>query len=374
MKSYGIIVSGGPAPGINSVISSAVIEGSNRGLRIVGFQDGFDGVLTDPQSAIRPLTINDVSRIHTTGGSILGTSRRNPFHTAESSEQFRAALRAHDLAGLIVIGGDGSAYLSSQIHVRLPELHVVHVPKTIDNDLDLPGNAPSFGFESARHRGMEIASTITVDAKTCHRWFLLTAMGRQTGFLALGLGLASGITRTLIPEEFTNHSLSPAELAAELFKTMRVRATHGKPYGVLMVAEGVLDALDPARSPEIQSCPRDDIGRINYAQVELGEIIQPHLERHCSEAGFRSKIITKNLGYELRCCEPVAFDIEYTRLLGYGAIEGLVHQTSGMVVRDRDHIRIVPFSEFVTAKGSIRTRRVDLHSDTYLIAQRYMVK
>jgi 6-phosphofructokinase 1 len=154
----------------------------------------------------------------------------------------------------------------------------------------------------------------------------------------------------------------------------------GKPYGVILIAEGLLDALDPAAAPEIAEAPRDELGRIKYSHIELGEVLQPHLEQLSLEDGAPQKIISKNIGYELRCHPPTSFDIEYTRFLGHGAVHYLTTQrgsgeaASGMVVRNNDHRQLLSFESLLLPDGSIRSRRVDLSSDTYQMACQYMVR
>ena len=152
-KSFGIVVSGGPAPGINCVISSVVIDAENMGYTVKGLKHGFKGISNHEPDAIVPLTTDMVTRVYNTGGSILGTSRHNPFTQKESKDDFLRTLHENDIDKLVVIGGEGSAYLSYWLAKNHPEIKVVHVPKTIDNDLILPNQYPSFGFETARYEG-----------------------------------------------------------------------------------------------------------------------------------------------------------------------------------------------------------------------------
>ena len=371
---FGIIVSGGPAPGINSVISSVVIEARNRGFTVKGLKEGFKGVsLREPDSVVE-LTIEQVSSIASTGGSILGTSRFNPFRSPQTKQQFLSELREHGIDKLVVIGGEGSAYLSHQLALEQPGVQVVHVPKTIDNDLILPNHYPSFGFETARYAGTKILDTLRVDAKTTKRWFLVTSMGRKAGFLALGLGIASGATSTLIPEEFLPGT-TPAEVAQIIFGSIQRRFLSGRDWGVVIIAEGVLDLLSPDSSKELRECPRDELGRIIYSQVELGDVIKPELQRLCDNAGHDLKLNTKDIGYELRCHPPVSFDVEYTKFLGFGAVRHILEgRTDGMVTRDYDSLGFQPLSELVLPDGSIRSRKIDLESDIYKVARSFMIR
>src|SRR5512144_3273117 len=150
-----------------------------------------------------PLHIEDVSRIHFRGGSYIGISRANPTKNAEHLENTVTSLLRLNVAHLITIGGDHPAFSAMKLEEKSAgRIRVVHVPKTIDNDLDLPAHVDTFGFQTARHYGVEIVKNLMVDAKTTSRWYFVIAMGRKAGHLALGIGKAAGATLTLIPEEF----------------------------------------------------------------------------------------------------------------------------------------------------------------------------
>ena len=372
---FGIIVSGGPAPGINCVISSTVIDAHNNGYETIGFRNGFRAVCSNEENALIPLTINSTSGIYNTGGSILGTTRFHPFATDESKNNFLNALKDNNIDKLVIIGGEGSAFVSYQISKQLPQIKVVHVPKTIDNDLILPNKYPSFGFETARYAGTKIIDTLMVDAKTSRRWFLVTSMGRKAGFLALGLGVAAGATLTLIPEEYSANSATPSQIAETIFSSINRRSKAGKHYGVAIMAEGLLDCLAPDSSPMIENCPRDELGRIRYSQLELGDVILPPLKVLINNAGLDIKIITKNIGYELRCHNPVSFDIEYTKFLAYGAVKFLLEGKSGiMVTRDFDELGFEKLESMIGADGLIKSRTVDLESDLYMVSRSFMIR
>jgi len=374
-KSFGIVVSGGPAPGINSVIYSSVIEANNRGYTVKGLVNGFRDITVGEPGAVIDLTSDGVSNIYNKGGSILGTSRFNPLKDQQHLDALLAGLHKNNIDKLIVIGGEGSAYLSLKLAQLNGPISVVHVPKTIDNDLILPNKYPSFGFETALHAGTKIVETLREDAKTCRRWFLATTMGRKAGFLALGMGLAAGATSALIPEEFQGFSPTPEDIAALLFSTIRKRLAMGKNYGVIVLAEGILDCLDPGQSAALQSCVRDDMGRIRYSQVELGDVLIPPLKEMLKAAKLDVHMITKNIGYELRCCDPISFDIEYTKFLGYGAVQHLLGGNSGiMVTRDFDKLGFIPLESMAGADGVIKSRRVDLSSDLYRVARSFMIR
>ena len=240
-----IVVGGGPAPGINGVISAAAIEAINEGKKVVGVVGGFKSLFAGDKKAVRQLSIEDVSRIHTTGGSILRTSR-DPMDTArEKFTVLLATLRQLNVRYLLTIGGDGTAFMARWIEKETRgKLSVVHVPKTIDNDLYLPGDRSSFGYQTARHWGVEIVKNLMEDAKTTGRWYFITTMGRNAGHLALGIGKAAGAPLTLIPEEFSEGTISVQQVADVLEGSIIKRLSMGKDHGVAILAEGISGKFD----------------------------------------------------------------------------------------------------------------------------------
>ncbi|MCB0334252.1 MAG: 6-phosphofructokinase, partial [Bdellovibrionales bacterium] len=343
----GIVVSGGPAPGINAVICAAVIEACNRGFSIVGFQRGFRGLIEDGDASVKSLSIDQVTRIYNTGGSLLGLSRFNPFQTEENTEKFLSLLARHHIDKLIVIGGEGSAWVSHKLSELLPTLRIAHIPKTIDNDIPLPNDLPTFGYETARSVGKEVVDILLTDAKSCERWYLVETMGRQAGFLALGTALSSGATLALIPEEFQGRLYTVEEIAKIIVGSMEMRCAQGKRYGVAMFAEGILDRLSPEGNKILSQCPRDELGRLTYSEVELGDLLLPEIRRLCSEKHLPLTTRTKNLGYELRCAPPIASDIEYGRFLGYGAIRSLLENEGHFLIsKNKGNLEAIPLNKF----------------------------
>ena len=181
-KSVAILVGGGPAPGINSVISAATIRCELEGVDVVGIRDGFEWLMQGDIEHITPLTIESVSRIHFRGGSHIGISRANPTLDPEHLEKTVISLLRLNVSQLITIGGDDTAFSAMKLEQKSQgRIRVVHVPKTIDNDLDLPPYVDTFGFQTARHYGVEIVKNLMVDAKTTSRWYFVIAMGRKAG-------------------------------------------------------------------------------------------------------------------------------------------------------------------------------------------------
>ncbi|HMO02937.1 MAG TPA: 6-phosphofructokinase [Oligoflexia bacterium] len=372
---FAIVVSGGPAPAINSAIASAAIEAINKGYQVFGLQQGFRKISLGEGNALIKLKLENVSSIHNTGGSILSTARFNPLSKEIYIENLIKAFKENQIDKLIIIGGEGSAWLAHQLAVNFDWLSVAHIPKTIDNDLILPNEYPSFGFETARYVGTKIIETLMIDAKTTNRWFIVASMGRKAGFLALGLGVASGATLTIIPEEFGDRQISVDEIAKIIFGSIQKRAAQGKLYGVAIVAEGILDLIDPNSSPALQNISHDELGRITYWQIELGDVILPPLKKLCKDNNLEIKIVPKNIGYELRCHQPVSFDIEYTRFLGYGAVDFLLKGISAFTVaREFDRLSYQLIADQIRADGTIQSRKVNLNSDLYKVARNFMIR
>src|SRR5918992_5578039 len=241
-----ILVGGGPAPGINSVVGAATIRARLEGIEVIGVRDGFEWLMKGDISRVTPLTIDAVSRIHFRGGSFLGIARANPTKDPALLEATIASLMRLSVSQLITIGGDDTAFSAMKLEQRAAgRLRVVHVPKTIDNDLDLPPHIDTFGFQSARHYGVEIIKNLMVDAKTTSRWYFVIAMGRKAGHLALGMGKAAGATLTLIPEEFAGRRVRLKTIVDTLVGAIIKRLSYGRPYGVAVMAEGLVLDIDP---------------------------------------------------------------------------------------------------------------------------------
>jgi len=246
MKTLAILVGGGPAPGINAVIAAATIEARNRGLRVLGCEDGFKWLMLGDVSRVHELDIGGLSQIHFEGGSILRTARANPTRSPEALQHVVESLRRLDVSYLLTIGGDDTAFATSEVaRAAGGRMAVVHVPKTIDNDLPLPPEIPTFGFTTAVDLGMQLVRNLMKDAATTGKWFFVTVMGRHAGHLALGIGGAAGATLTVIGEEFPERHVPIQRLADILEGAIVKRLVHGRDHGVALLAEGLLVKLDP---------------------------------------------------------------------------------------------------------------------------------
>lgn len=373
----GIIVGGGPAPGINGVISSATIEAINRDKRVIGIKGGFKRLLEGDMSCAIPLSISDVSRIHTAGGSILRTSRDHPEKVREKFSALLSTIKNLDIRYLVIIGGDGSIFMSKWIGSEARgSISVAHVPKTVDNDIPLPNGASTFGYQTARHLGVEIVKNIMEDAKTTGRWYLVTTMGRHTGHLALGIGKAAGATITLIPEEFAGEGLSFRKIADILTCSIIKRLSMGRDHGVAVFAEGISEKLDIEELSQYEQLEMDETRRIRLSEIQLGRVLKNFVRKTLSSMGIEMTIVDKNIGYELRAADPIPYDIEYTRNLGYGAIRYLLRGgTSAMITFSDGHLRSIPFVELINySTGKIKIRRVEITSENYEVGRKYMIR
>ena len=371
-----ILVGGGPAPGINSVIAAATIRARLEGVDVVGVRDGFEWLMQGDVDHVTPLTIEAVSRIHFRGGSHLGIARANPTTSPALLEQTVNSLLRLNVTQLITIGGDDTAFSAMRVERHAAgAIRVVHVPKTIDNDLDLPAHVDTFGYQTARHHGVEIVQNLMVDAKTTSRWYFVVAMGRKTGHLALGIGKAAGATVTLVAEEF-RHPTPLKTIVDTLTGSIVKRLSYGRRDGVAVIAEGVVLGIRPEDLAQIDAAERDDHGHIRIDEVSLGEILKTQVTARLRELGIKTTIAAKNIGYELRCADPIPFDMEYTRDLGYCAAGYLLAgEGSAMISIQGGRFVPVPFETMIDPEtGRTRVRSVDVSSTRYAIARRYMIR
>ncbi len=372
----GILVGGGPAPGINSVIGAASIRAHLEGVEVIGLRDGFEWIMQGDIEHTKPLTIHDVSRMHFRGGSLIGTSRANPTKDPKDLTTSVESLERLGITKLITIGGDDTAYSANRLaEVAHGKVQVVHVPKTIDNDLDLPAYVNTFGFQTARHVGVEIVENLMVDAHTTSRWYFIIAMGRKAGHLALGMGKAAGATLTLIPEEF-GETIKLKEIVDTLVGAIIKRRAEGRRDGVAVIAEGVVLNIDESDLAELDDAERDDHGHVRIAEIDIGDILKKAVRARLAEFGLKTTIVAKDVGYELRCADPIPLDMEYTRDLGYCAAKYLISGGSGaMVTMQAGQFVPVPFDTMLDPEtGKTRVRVVDVDSTRYSIARRYMIR
>lgn len=376
-KKLAIVVGGGPAPGINSVIGAAAIRANLSGVEVVGVVDGYSHIMQGDISQVMPLDIETVSRIHFRGGSILRTARANPTKKPEHVKNCLAAFERLGVDKLVSIGGDDTCFSALTLAASSDgKLKVVHVPKTIDNDLDLPQGIPTFGYQTARHIGVGIVKDLLVDARTTNRWYFVIAMGRKAGHLALGIGKASGASLTLIPEEFGKKIIPLREMVDIVAGAIIKRISYGRPDGVAVLAEGLVEHLAEEDLKALGDIELDEHGHIRLAELNFGELMKRQVRKRLAELGIKTTIVDKNIGYELRSADPIPFDMEYTRDLGYCAAKYLLEGGTGaMVTIQEGKFRPKKFEEMLDPEtGRTRVRMVDVDTESYKIARRYMLR
>jgi len=381
----GILVGGGPAPGINSVISAVTIEAQNTNLEVIGIYDGFAGLIEGNTNDVCRLTIPDVSNIHFQGGSILRTSRANPTRSKEHLQSVVHGLKQLGINYLVTIGGDDTAFSASEVsRVASGAIRVAHVPKTIDNDLPLPANMPTFGYETARHVGTGLVLNLMEDSRTTNRWYFVVAMGRSAGHLALGMGKAAGATLTIIPEEFLSDRITVGQVCDVLEGAILKRRVMGRERGLAIIAEGIAEMLDPQELADLPGVVvnYDQHGHIRLDEIPLDTILKREIQNRFKERGEALGIVERTIGYELRSASPIPFDVDYTRTLGHGAVRVLLSASAdnkgaddGLVCLEDGQVKVVPFEELrdpITQRT--RVRRVDIHSESYHVARDYMIR
>ena len=397
-KRVGILVGGGPAPGINAVIGAATIEAVNNGFEVVGFYDGFKWLVSDdfdPATHSVRLQIPDVARIHFDGGSILRTSRTSLMdddrrqtsvkvepHGAKVNQVVQH-LTLMGVGNLISIGGDDTA-LSARFVCDAAggAIRLVHVPKTIDNDLPLPSDIDTFGYSTARFVGTGIVKNLMQDSRTTGRWYLVVAMGRTAGWLSLGIGRSAGATLTVLPEEFPQR-ITLQRVADVIEGSMLKRQAMGRKDGVAMVAEGVAYRLGDREEIERllgRKVPVDAAGHMRLAEVPLADMLRTELQNRFKARGESLSVVSHTLGYELRSADPTPGDMAYCRGLGHGAVRLLLQPGTEMpagcmVAIINGELEPVDMRDMIDPRTNrTSTRLVDLNSYSYQVARAYMIR
>lgn len=384
-SNVGILVGGGPAPGINGVISAVTLEARTRAFKVIGIAEGFEWLMRGDTSHARELNHDDVSRIHFLGGSVLNTSRANPTKHVEDLQRVVATLERLEIGYLATIGGDDTMFAAAQVAQQANgRVRVCHVPKTIDNDLPLPGEIPTFGFETARQIGSTLTQNLMEDSRTTGRWYFVVVMGRSAGHLALGIGKATGATLTLIPEEFPG----PIRMATvcDILEgaILKRQALWNRSDGVAVIAEGLLEHMpaDELSGIEGVRIAHDNYGHLRLAEVDLAYILKTLVEHRFAARATPLTVVHKNIGYELRSAAPIAFDCEYVRTLGYGAVEFLLNPppsarglNGALVALVNGKLDYLDFTSLRDPQsGKTRVRRVAIDTPSYKVAREYMIR
>jgi 6-phosphofructokinase 1 len=387
-----MLFSGGPAPAANAVISAAALSFLNAGVEVVGFLDGYENL--ERFSADRPLvqgrdwlclTRDDVSGIRNDTAIVLRTSRANPGKPVASLDDLGdeaknaklravfAGLESLQVDALVSIGGDDTLKTANYLYKMqervegLRPVRIVHLPKTIDNDYY--GIDWTFGFTSAANFAAHEIRNLGSDAKSTQVWWVLEIMGRKAGWLTYAAGIAGEATRIMSVED-CGAAFDAIAFSEEVAELMEVRAAEGRAYGVVCIAEGLADRLPDEQRPSTT----DEHGNVTLGAAEVGKLIASEMEKaYTRRTGAKMKVRAKQIGYETRCTEPVAFDVLLGSQLGVGAYRAIVEEglTGHMVsVKDQLELVFVPFDELIDPTTlRTRIRFIQHDSDFYRLAR-----
>jgi ATP-dependent phosphofructokinase / diphosphate-dependent phosphofructokinase len=359
-----ILAGGGPAPGINTVIGTIAKVFLASGYRVLGLHGGFQSLFME-NPVMDDINFEHADKIHKQGGSAIQMSRYKP-----KDEEFSTAFFVkHNVKLLVTIGGDDTASTANRIAKFLKEhdvkLQNIHVPKTIDNDLPLPEGSPTFGYHSAKQEGVKIAQTVYEDARTSGNWFIVAAMGREAGHLAFGIGAACHYPMIIIPEMFNKTELTIRKIVRLVISAILKRKILGITYGAVIISEGVFHFMPDA---EIESTginfTYDEHGHPELGNVSKAHIFNILTQRELKRLGIKVKSRPVELGYELRCVPPVAFDLLYCALLGMGVKKLFDQGVTGCMVTSDPTGDIAPLylKDVEDEHGKVKPRLVNINS------------
>lgn len=369
-----ILCGGGPAPGMNTVVCSVAKTFLSNGFRVIGLHGGYSGLFSKSPH-IEDIDFFKADAYFNRGGSYLRMSRFKP--TDEDFEKnFNLPLfQDNNVKLLVTVGGDDTASTANRIakflEAKRYPIRNIHVPKTIDNDLPLPGNAPTFGFNSAKDEGARLAKTIYEDARTSGNWLLISCMGRSAGHLALGVGEAAHCPMTIIPEMFDRTAITVGKIIRLTLSTILKRKLMGIPYGTVVVAEGVFHDLDPEdlKATGVHMT-YDEHGHPELGKISKAVLFNDLLEQEFKKLGLKVKTRPVEIGYDVRCQDPTAYDLTYCTELAMGVYELFEKGETGcMVCIDADgDSHPLYLKDLQNAEGKIPPRRVNINGGT---AQNY---
>ena len=411
IKRVAILFAGGPAPAANAVISTAAFSFLEEGAQVFGIKHGYSRLAE--YTAASPLQEGDdyikftqetLTNARSSRGIMIGTARTNPGKHVSAPEHLDdeglvAPLRrvyeglcSLEVDALISIGGDDTLKTANKLKLfqdRLPEgarrFPVIHLPKTIDNDYS--GIDFTFGFFTAAETLAEEIRNLNFDAAAGRAYFLCEAMGRSAGWLAYGAAIAGEASMVLSVEDIrgaledtevvnqetgeTRKVMALERVIDRMVDMMLAREREGRPYGTIVIAEGMAEYL-PAKY--LEGVGRDDHGHINISSINLASMISGLLAaRYNERTGKTKKINGLQLGYESRCAPPQAYDVMLGAQLGVGAYRALVEQKlNGVMVSVHGQLalRYVPFEELVDPQTLVtKVRFIEPDSDFHKLAR-----
>lgn len=331
-----ILCGGGPAPGMNSVSMSVAKTFLSKGYRVIGLHGGYSGLFSK-NARTEDIDFAKADRYFNRGGSYLEMSRFKPTDK-DFEENFNLDFfKSNNVKLLVTVGGDDTASTANRIAKFLEAKHYpianIHVPKTIDNDLPLPNGTPTFGYQSAAEGGTVIGRAVYNDARTSANWFVVAAMGRSAGHLAFGIGTACHYPMIVIPEMFNKTEITVEKIVNLVVSSIIKRKIMGVEYGVAMISEGVFHSLS---NEEIAKSgihfTYDEHGHPELGKVSKAHIFNELLEKKLKELGIKVKSRPVEIGYEVRCQTPIAYDLAYCSELGMGVYKLFSEGKTGCMV------------------------------------------
>lgn len=379
----GIICGGGPAPGLNGLIAAVTFYAKRLGWRVFGFHDGYLHLASGNADAVRANIIELDQEIcaehYRDGGSIIRTDRFDPTRSPRKVANALQMLSEFKIKYLLIIGGNDKITCTHLITqgVDPHEMQVIVVPKTIDNDVALPGDEDTFGYDTARLFATKLVKNLMMDAKSAPRYFCVETMGKRTGHLALSVAEASGAHICIIPEDFGDKKIELSDICDIFEGAIIKRLAVGKGYGMCVISEGLISQMT---SNAIQGLFENGYikygseGQIALDDAELSRAVSKEVNERLNARGIGIRVTPKKIGYELRSQSPNASDAVYVQELGYGAVEGFKSGHSNCIAMW--HNGCVSYKSFRRlmdpGTGRIFPRKVDIEGQRYKIMRMYL--
>ena len=378
-KSIVILTGGGPAPGMNTVVGTIAKTFLSNGYRVIGLHGGYKGLFS-PTQKTTDIDFLLADSIFNRGGSYLMMSRYKPSQEDFDKNFNLDFFKNNNIQLLVTVGGDDTASTANRIAKFLAAMNYpianIHVPKTIDNDLPLPSNIPTFGYHSAKSEGTKIATTVYEDARTSGTWFVVSAMGRSAGHLALGIGATCHYPMIVIPEMFNRTDITIDKIVNMAISAIIKRKIMGLSYGAIMISEGVFHAFSHT---DLEAAgvkfTYDDHGHPELGKISKAQMFNELLEKKLDKLGISVKSRPVEIGYEVRCVTPIAYDLMYCSQLGMGVYQLFKEGATGcMVYLDlNNNIKPLYLSDIQDKDGKIPPRGVNIHTDKAQNIIRYLM-
>ena len=365
-----ILCGGGPAPGMNTVVCSVAKTFLSNGFRVIGLHGGYSGLFSkNPRT--EDIDFFKADAYFNRGGSYLQMSRFKPTDQ-DFEENFNLALfQENNIKLLVTVGGDDTASTANRIakflEAKQYPIKNIHVPKTIDNDLPLPANTPTFGFNSAKAEGAHVATTVYEDARTSGNWFIVSLMGRSAGHLALHVGASCHYPMIIIPEMFNKTQITVDKIVRLGVSAILKRKVLGIRYGGIVVSEGVFHELD---DEELKATgikfTYDEHGHPELGKISKAQLFSELIEMKMKELGIKLKTRPIEIGYDIRCQTPIAYDLMYCSQLGCGVYDLFARGETGCMVYVDTTGKVTPLylKDLQDPQtGKIPPRRVDIEGE-----------